>query len=561
MTQRPMLVRLLAAVALIPVIALCSVCLPGYSTPAAAGEEIRLYSRESTAGIDSPWLPGKLEPAFGAYLGAPVDRDRLNGDVANAPAVYGRPYSAVLIYVPWGQGLSYWANNAVNAGVALQVSWEPSQGLDAVQDNQYARDFARSLAALDIPVFLRFGGEMNGDWTIWGGQPDLYREKFQLIAGIMHSQAPNVAMVWSPGCVPEEDLDSYYPGDEYVDWVGINGYSDYYFIGKPEYENESWTWEKFYQGYRANPMRKFEYIYGQYSGRKPIMISETGVSWLNNSNGQHLEEWAAKTMKEMYGYLPLLYPRVKGIYYFNAGVSQDFCTYNVAASPAMTRAYSEAISSPYYLYSIDQPAPFYYQPLASSRVTSELCDLAVYVDDGKQFVTAVEYYVNGTLAGRSTLAPWDATCRLPADGSPALVEVRAINDDGSLACTSSWTLAAPSSPAITVLLNGEPLAFDSAPAVLGSRIMLPVRTIGQALGYRVLWDDRQQAALLDSGSRQVEIRLRQQQILVDGQVMAGVDLAGRTVDNRVLAPLRYVAEGFGLDVEWDGGSHTVSLEG
>ena len=45
------------------------------------------------------------------------------------------------------------------------------------------------------------------------------------------------------------------------------------------------------------------------------------------------------------------------------------------------------------------------------------------------------------------------------------------------------------------------------------------------------------------------------------QVMAGVDLAGRTVDNRVLAPLRYVAEGFGLDVEWDGGSHTVSLEG
>lgn len=560
MPKHSISIRLLAVAILLPLIALFLAGMPAAIMPGASGEEVRLYFRESTEGVSPPWTLGRLEPRFGAYMGAPVDRDRLNGDVANATAVYGRPYSAVLIYVPWGQGLSYWADNAVAADVALQISWEPSQGLNAVQDDSYVRSFARSLAELGIPVFLRFGGEMNGDWTAWGKQPDLYREKFQLVAGIMHSQAPNVAMVWSPGCVPEEGLDSYYPGDEYVDWVGINGYSDYYFIGKPEYENESWTWEKFYQGWRANPMQKFNYIYNAYSDRKPIMISETGVSWLNNSNGQHLEDWAAKTMKELYGYVPLLYPRIKGIYYFNAGVSQDFCTYNVANSPAMTQAYSAAISSPYYLYDVKQPAPFYYRPVWGSSAASELCDLAAYVDDGEQFVTAVEYYVNGSLAGRSTLAPWDATCRLPADGSTAQVDVRAINEDGSLACSNSWSLSAPASPPIAVLLDGRPLAFDAAPALLGSRIMLPVRTIAEALGYNVSWNDYRQVATLESGSRRMEILLREQQILVNGEAMPGVDLAGRSVNGRVMVPLRYVAEGLGLDVAWDGASNTARLD-
>src|SRR5690606_17176725 len=75
------------------------------------------------------------------------------------------------------------------------------------------------------PIFLRYASEMNGDWVKYHGDPELYREKFRLVSKVMKERAPNVAMVWCPFSTPVGSIPDYYPGDEWVDWVGVNIYS------------------------------------------------------------------------------------------------------------------------------------------------------------------------------------------------------------------------------------------------------------------------------------------------------------------------------------------------
>ncbi|HYG57920.1 MAG TPA: glycosyl hydrolase, partial [Symbiobacteriaceae bacterium] len=281
--------------------------------------EIRAFVSRPADGAPTGRL-AKHEPAFGTMLGGTVDQDpAVLNNLSKVSGVYGKPYAMVLVYAPWGEPLPTVSTNAAKAaGAALQVGWQPEYGLDAVQYDAYVKGFIDSLKAYGHPVFLRFGGEMNGDWTQWFDRdPAKYFAKFRLIANAVRQQgATNVAMVWSPNYVGPSDVDThaYYPGDEYVDWVGINAYHDSYF--KPQPDNVMMA-DLFYQGTRTNPLDKVKEFYGRYAGRKPIMLSETGFGWKDQVRGLDQTAWAADALKRFYGYAPLVYPRLKAIAYFN----------------------------------------------------------------------------------------------------------------------------------------------------------------------------------------------------------------------------------------------------
>ncbi|NLX02280.1 MAG: hypothetical protein GXY40_07095 [Syntrophomonadaceae bacterium] len=528
------------------------------STGSAYAADLQLYVKEPTAGQASPYPLGKSEPKFGALLGSTFDRDNnLNGTLSNVKSAYGKSYSSALIYVDWGEPIPYLIDDVTNNNASLQLSIEPNQGLQAVNDNQYLRQLARQLREFGNPVFLRFAGEMNGDWTAWGMQPELYKEKFRLVADVMHRDAPNVAMVWSPNYVPDDKLDSYYPGDAWVDWVGINGYADYYFVGNPQNDNAAWTWTKFYQGHKANPLTKFKKIYNAYSGKKPIMISETGVAWANSRPYQVVDGWAAQTLKQVYGYIPLLYPRIKAVYYFNSGIPQDFSIYNVSQNSTMTQAYREAIASPYYLDTYNGQSPFYYCALGN-RIYSEICDLACYVDAGETNITAVEYYVNGQFMGRSTRIPWDISCRFPAGGGNAVVEARALNSAGAVVAHKSVKASVPSSKSIKVTLDGQQLSFDEPPGMFNNRVMIPLRAVSEQLGFQVSWDNNRKQATVQGNGTSMTILLDQQQFIVNGQTR-NPEVAGKLINGRVLVPVRYIGENLGLRVSWDAATNTAIL--
>ncbi len=74
------------------------------------------------------------------------------------------------------------------------------------------------------PIYLRIGYEFDGPWNNYN--PAKYQAAYRYIVNYLNQkQVANVAYVWQSatwGATPANGIDSYYPGDQYVDYVGLS---------------------------------------------------------------------------------------------------------------------------------------------------------------------------------------------------------------------------------------------------------------------------------------------------------------------------------------------------
>jgi hypothetical protein len=97
----------------------------------------------------------------------------------------------------------------------------------------YVRRWAEGARNWGRPLLLRFAPEMNGDWNSWSpGVNGNGAAQYVAVWRRMHALfdragARNVRWVWSPNVsYPRStSLRLLYPGDAFVDWVGIDGYN------------------------------------------------------------------------------------------------------------------------------------------------------------------------------------------------------------------------------------------------------------------------------------------------------------------------------------------------
>jgi beta-mannanase len=154
----------------------------------------------------------------------------------------------IQFFVKWTQGFRPDAVAMCYKQHALPLlSWEPWAGekygksqpafalrriTGGVYDAYIAR-FARGVRNQRWPVVIRFAHEMNGHWYPWserqsGNRPGEYAQAWRHVHDIFtRVGATNVIWVWSPNIirpVPQVSLHRLYPGDAYVDWVGMVGY-------------------------------------------------------------------------------------------------------------------------------------------------------------------------------------------------------------------------------------------------------------------------------------------------------------------------------------------------
>jgi hypothetical protein len=362
-----------------------------------------------------PYALAKHEPLYGCYLGAFIDRDERLGerftdensqthyDPDRFADVTGKKHASVFCYLAYGRRFpTRWVARLRRQGVVPHIAWEPNQGLQMVQDDYYLREFAEAAADADCPIFLRFASEMNGAWTRYGGDPLQYRTKWGIVHKVMARYAPNVAMVWCVNSIPETTIARFYPGDEYVDWVGVNGYSVPYHdntLSRPS------LWE--------NPADIVRYVYDRYAARKPIMIGEYGASRFGAADGKDRSPWAARKIAEMYAALPRLYPRIKMISIFNmnnrlyAQPGRQLNDYSVTSDPAVRGAYSRAIAPSYYLSTVGETPAAPLKPLTpgelipSSVLSNGILRVSAWARCSYASEVTVRYAVNGREVYRS----------------------------------------------------------------------------------------------------------------------------------------------------------------
>lgn len=259
---------------------------------------------------------GKSGILLGAYaeldaaIYSPTDPSRFYMDTF--PQLTGKEHGAYLLYLPYGTDISHYSSHVEKAkehGYTVQIALEPHNGIASVADDGYLKQLALNMEASGCGFILRFAGEMNDTTCKWyTADTELYKEKFRLVADIFHTYAPSVPVVWSPNFYPEDTMELYYPGDEYVDYVGISAYKLRQVETDPLKQGVD----------RSAYSDVLEHLVRLYGDRKPIIVSEGAASYMDYDTMGDITPFAVKQLKEFYAYLPIRYPQVKMVFYFDA---------------------------------------------------------------------------------------------------------------------------------------------------------------------------------------------------------------------------------------------------
>jgi beta-mannanase len=177
---------------------------------------------------------------------------------------------------------------------------------------------------------------MNGNWYVWDGYhngqssgPAKYIAAWKHIHNIFNSaSATNVKWVWSPNhtSTPDESWNqavNYYPGDDYVDWIGIDGYN--------------WgqgSWQTFAQIF-SSAYATFE-SYG-----KPLMISEFACA---TDESYRKADW----ITDAFSKIENTYSKIRIFVWFNQNKERDW---RISSSSSASNAFKNAVSDTYFLES------------------------------------------------------------------------------------------------------------------------------------------------------------------------------------------------------------------
>lgn len=121
-----------------------------------------------------------------------------------------------------------------------------------------------------------------------------------------------------------------------------------------------------------------------------------------------------------------------------------------------------------------------------------------------------------------------------------------------------FSLSVFASNEIKVSIDGEYLQFDVAPQIINDRTMVPLRAIFEELGAEVDWDGDTQTVTAMKNDICVIATIGSRRMYVDDEVKT-IDVAPQLVGGRTLVPVRFVAEAFDCEVEWDAKRRTVYI--
>lgn len=296
------------------------------------------------------------KPGVGAVLGVfvsgvPEDMRLLE----SLERTVRRRFMMVTFYQAWGsrpdQQFDPRALNRIVAHGAIPVlTWEPwvtdftRPGLPPMPDRQfrnlraissgqydfYIERWARGAREWGHPLMVRLGHEMNASWYPWGERAfgntaEDYIAMWRHVVGIFRRVgAHNVLWVWSAALVP---LGETYPGDDYVDWVGITVLN---FGTVPP----GWKW------------RSFEDLFSSYYDElkkmgKPIIIAEVASA----EEGGDKAGWIRDSMAS----LRESFPQVKAFMWFNTVQDQYWpINWSLTSSREAASAFRRAAADPYF---------------------------------------------------------------------------------------------------------------------------------------------------------------------------------------------------------------------
>jgi hypothetical protein len=282
----------------------------------------------------------RTPPAHGALLGAfvgvgtsaPVDFQSEEQLIARPWVIDNTFYSTE----DWGTLRAPWD---IQNHKVPHITWQPADSLDDIiagsADALYHQRAAEA-KAFGTDFFLRWGHEMNGNWYPWAGVnnggagvgPPKYIAAWKHVHDLFVADgATNAVWVWCPIVtdVPSDSWNhwaNYYPGDDYVDWVGIDTYN---------WGNSSscCVWQSFTDLTQA--------LYSDYAGKKPIIISEMASAEVGGNKAAWINDFHTQMETNFTG--------IKAVVWFDINKETDW---RIDSSAPTLAAYKALALDPYF---------------------------------------------------------------------------------------------------------------------------------------------------------------------------------------------------------------------
>ena len=190
--------------------------------------------------------------------------------------------------------------------------------------DRYVYRWADEIRDWGSPVHIRFAHEFNGDWYPWsptcGTTPRTYVEAWRHVHDVFASQqADNVSWVWCPTARGLSGLSAWYPGDDYVDVLGVDGYNWGTSVPKGQW---------------MEPEDLFGGVLGELrtiSSDKPILIAEVGCT----ESGGRKAKWVGRFVDFVAGQSD-----VAGFVWFEHNIDFDW---RITSTPESAAAMAKAL--------------------------------------------------------------------------------------------------------------------------------------------------------------------------------------------------------------------------
>ena len=197
---------------------------------------------------------------------------------------------------------------------------EPLFTLEAIIQGKFDSDlraWARTAAAFKTPLMVEYGTEVNGSWFPWNAEwnkkeagADLFQKAYQHIIDLMRQEGANNILwgfhvdAYDDPNTPWNRLELYYPGDDYIDFLGISAYG----VQSPQDS----SWASFTEA-MDNVIPRLKTLAPQ----KPVFVVEFGSSLHPRLRAS---DWADEALSQM---LAGRWPSVRGFSWWNETWQND----------------------------------------------------------------------------------------------------------------------------------------------------------------------------------------------------------------------------------------------
>jgi hypothetical protein len=321
-------------------------------------------------------LPTLAVPTQGAYTGVYADFGGSEEEVTRERIdefthLAGKHQALIAFSNHWGTG--HFPMEAVRIiddyGATPLVYWNPWERRDdmacprfgieriaAGEWDDYIDTWARDARAFGKPLLVAWGLEMNGRWFPWSGVfhgggtplpgtnpprfegPEAFKRAYRhVVDRVRAAGVSNISWVFHTNNTPDPDahwntMAAYYPGGDYVDWLGVSSYGT-------QYQFEDWV--SVTQAFRA-PHAELAAL----DPHKPTLLAEWGIAEFpeKGNKGKWIHDASARMEHGL--------PRLKAAIFWherwtNSDHSVSDC--RVDSSPEALSAYRAAVDRPFWL--------------------------------------------------------------------------------------------------------------------------------------------------------------------------------------------------------------------